>query len=141
MDGRQATAARWTTWWAPRPAAPVEAWQDFQAALAWLLGLQLLDLLTTLGALSHGAAEANPLAASLFAHSGPLGLLALKVCALVLMLGWLPAYSLVHRPGQARSTAAVGLLVLVLLLALLYSAVVVNNLAVLNGALQSSRVP
>jgi hypothetical protein len=50
------------------------------------------------------------------------------------MLGWLPAYSLVQRPGQARSALAVCLLAFVLGLSLVYSAVVVNNLVVLHSA-------
>ena len=134
MHGHLAARARWTTWWAPRPASTVEAWQDFQATLAWLLGLQLLDLFTTLGALANGAAEGNPFAASVFSGSGPLGLVALKVVAFVLMLGWVPAYSLVQRPGQDRTGWAIGVLALVLSLTLAYSAVVVNNLAVLHDA-------
>lgn len=137
MHGQTVAQARWTTWWAPRPAATVEAWQDFHATLAWLLGLQLLDLFTTLGALSNGAAEANPFAASVFSGSGALGLVAFKAVAFVLMLGWVPTYSLVQRPGQGRSPWAVAVLGLVLALALLYSVVVVNNLAVLHAILRS----
>lgn len=137
MHGHLAARARWTTWWAPRPASTVEAWQDFQATLAWLLGLQLLDLFTTLGALANGAAEGNPFAASVFSGAGPLGLVALKAVAFVLMLGWVPAYSLVQRPDQGRSAWATVVLGLVVALAMLYSAVVVNNLAVLHVALRS----
>jgi hypothetical protein len=48
-----------------------------------------------------------------------------------------PAYSLVQRPGRERSAAAVAVLLLVVGLAMLYSVVVVNNLAVLHVALQS----
>lgn len=136
MDTHVAARAGWTTWWAPRPAANVESWQDFQATLAWLLGLQLLDLLTTLGALSHGAVEANPFAASIFSGAGPLGLVAFKAVAFVLMLGWVPAYALVQRPGHGRSAWAVAVLGLVMVVALAYSAVVVNNLAVLHATLR-----
>jgi hypothetical protein len=140
MHGRLAGGGgwtAWTTWWAPRPArASDEAWQDFQAALAWLLGLQLLDLLTTLGALAHGATEANPFAASMLASSGPAALVRIKVVALLLMLGWLPAYSLVQRPGGPRSAAAWTMLAMVVALVLLYSGVVVHNLSVLHLSMQ-----
>ncbi|MFA5944421.1 MAG: DUF5658 family protein [Candidatus Thermoplasmatota archaeon] len=125
------------TWWAPRPASPsAEAWQDFQAAVAWLLGLQLLDLLTTLGALTQGASEGNPFAAAILDSSGMAGLVRLKVVALLLMLGWLPAYAMVQRPGQARSMTAWAMLGLVLALVVLYSGVVVNNLRVLQLVVQ-----
>ena len=125
------------TWWAPRPASPsAEAWQDFQAAVAWLLGLQLLDLLTTLGALSQGAGEGNPFAAAILDSSGMAGLVQLKLVALLLMLGWLPAYAMVQRPGQPRSVIAWTMLGLVLVLVVLYSGVVVNNLRVLQLVVQ-----
>jgi hypothetical protein len=124
----------WTTWWAPRPAARAEAWQDFTATFAWLLGLQLLDLLTTLGALSHGAVEANPAAVLLLESHGPAALVQLKVVSAVLMLGWLPAFRLVERPGTGRTTVA-AFLGLLVVLAIFYSIVVVNNLAVLASQL------
>ena len=137
MDAPIAARAGWTTWWAPRPAADRESWQDFQATLAWLLGLQLLDLLTTLGALSIGAVEANPLAASVLSGAGTPGLVAFKALTLVLMLAWVPTYSLAQGRGQGRSGLATGVLALVMALAILYSAVVVNNLAVLHLATRS----
>lgn len=138
MQGHARSTPAWTTWWAERPAqSTVEAWQDFQATLAWLLGLQLLDLLTTLGALQLGAGEANPLAAALLASSGPSALVRLKVVALVLMLGWIPAFALVQRRGQPRTTGAWGMLALLVLLIVLYSAAVFNNLAVLDALLRA----
>lgn len=131
MEGRGAFAG-WSTWFGARPADQgAEAWQDFAAALSWILGLQLLDLLTTLGALANGAAEANPLAAALLASGGPGALVQLKVVVLVLMLGWVPAFALVQRPGRPRTTGSTGMLALLVLLVVVYSAVVVNNLAVL----------
>lgn len=119
----------WTTWFAPRPARAAEAWQDLLALMAWALGLQLLDLLTTLGSLAHGAAEANPLAAALLDSHGAAGLVQLKVAAVLLALGWLPAFALAR--GSRLATAAVlgGLAALTVL----YSAVVVNNLVVLTA--------
>jgi hypothetical protein len=130
----------WTTWWAPRPAKPaVESWQDFQASCAWLLGLQLLDLLTTLAALAHGAAESNPFAAALLESAGPVALLRLKLVALVLMVGWGPAYAMVQASGATarRSRASWTALGLVVALVLFYSGVVVNNLAVLSAHLRA----
>jgi len=121
------------TWWAPRPHRAAEAWQDFAAVLAWLLGLQLLDLLTTLGALAHGAEEGNPFAAALLEARGPAALVQLKVVALVLALGWLPAFALVQRGRNAAAVA--GFLGVLVALALLYSGVVVHNLAVLSARL------
>lgn len=122
------------TWWGPRPARQVEAWQDFTSLFAWLLGLQLLDLLTTLGALMHGAMEANPWAASLLASRGPASLVQVKVVALVLLLGWLPAFKLATARPDAGTAGAIFLAAMVAL-ALLYSGVVVNNLAVLAAQL------
>lgn len=117
------------TWWAPRPSSREEAWQDFQASLARVLGLQVLGLLTMLGAIAHGAAETNPWAASLLAAGGPPALFHLKAGAIVASLGWLPAFALVLRSGK-RSPAARGMLALLLALALVYSAAIVNNLRV-----------
>jgi hypothetical protein len=119
----------WTTWFGPRPARAEESWQDFLSLLAWVLGLQVLDLLTTLGSLAHGAAEANPLAAALLDAHGTAGLVQLKVVAAVLALGWLPAFALARSSALATWT----ILGALALLAVLYSAVVVNNLAVLTA--------
>jgi hypothetical protein len=130
MRMRGAAAGSWTTWWAPRPEPAAEAWQDFQAAVAWLLGLQILDLLTTLGGLAHGAVEANPLGRLVLLHGGPAGLVQAKLAATVLVLGWIPAFALT-RPGQRPAFAWRSVLALAVLLALTYSAVVVHNLAVL----------
>jgi hypothetical protein len=120
------------TWWAPRPEPRQEAWEDFQASLAWVLGLQLLDLVTTVGALGHGAVEANPWAASLLAAQGTTALFGLKLVAILASLGWLPAFALVLRSGE-RSPAARAMLGLLLALTLLYSAAVLNNLRVFSA--------
>lgn len=119
----------WTTWFGPRPARATESWQDFLALLAWLLALQLLDLLTTLGSLSHGAAEANPLAAALLDAHGTAGLVQLKVVAALLALGWLPAFLVARSSARATAIILGGLA----LLSVVYSAVVVNNLVVLTA--------
>jgi hypothetical protein len=115
----------------------VEAWQDFTALVAWLLGLQLLDLLTTLGALANGAAEGNPLAAALLDSHGAAGLVQIKVIAVVLVLGWLPAFRLVHSPLRPSRVSAAIFLVALVVLTMVYSGVVFHNLAVLTTQLQA----
>ncbi len=120
--------------WVGDDAATLETreglWGTFMVIYAWFLGLQLLDLGTTLAVLQKGGVEANRLGpAQALEALGPEALLAIKLVVVVAtMLAWLPAVAWLERMQSAKST---GIVMMVLLLgALFYTGVVFWNIVV-----------
>lgn len=103
---------------------------DYTVTYAWFLGLQLLDLMTTLAVLGRGGGEANPAAAAALQATGPTALLAWKLAVILLSLAvWVPAAAWVARaPQPTRRWAAPVINALVLAACLVYTAVVFHNL-------------
>ncbi len=130
----------WTTWWGPRPGAVAEAWQDYAASYAWFLGLQLLDILSTVAVLRLGGGEGNPVAADGYAQAGAGAFVGLKVVLIVLtFVVWLPCLAWIAVQPEARRrwalaafhTGLVGCVVA-------YSLVVFHNLRNLSILLRGS---
>ena len=120
MDAAQGCPRRgWSGWW-----------PSFVAAYAVFLGLQVLDLLSTLAVLSWGGAEGNALAVRLMGRHGLVALLALKLGLVGLSLAcWTPAMAYLsrHPQGGRAAGAVVGL---VTLLCVHYAVVVSWNFGV-----------
>jgi hypothetical protein len=118
---------------------PEGAWQDFLAIHAWFLGLQLLDLLTTLAVLSLGGGESSRMPAWALSAYGPGALVAIKVGVVVATAAcWLPAMAWLGRQAPAvRSWAVPAVLAALLLATLSYSGIVVHNLANVHALAQA----
>lgn len=127
------------TWWGTRPPPADEAWQDYEATYAWFLGLQLLDLLSTLAVLGVGGGESNPLAQSQWEEAGAAGLVGWKVLVILLTFAaWLPAFGwLAARPAPTRRWALPMFYTGLLACVVVYTFVVfynLRNLSILLGA-------
>ncbi len=107
-------------------------WGTFMAIYAWFLGLQLLDLGTTLAVIGQGGVEANNLGPSQAVEFvGLEALLALKITVvLASLMAWVPAVAWLERRNATKSTGVV--MALILAGSLVYTVVVFWNLAVLR---------
>ncbi len=107
-------------------------WGTFMVVYAWFLGLQLLDLGTTLAVIGQGGIEANELGpAQAVGLLGTEALLAMKlIVMLITLIAWTPAVAWLQGRHATRSTGLV--LAMILGGALVYTGVVFWNLAVLR---------
>ena len=78
----------------PAPAAPVrpasiprlDAWQVCHSLLAWLIGLNIADIITTRAVLGRGGSESNPLMQGVIDSTMQASLVKLLCLALVVTL-------------------------------------------------------
>lgn len=107
-----------------------KGWEDSVAVYVGFVGLQFVDLMSTLAVLILGGEEANEFMVPVLA-SGPWALVAAKGALVVFTaLTWVPmVWWLYRRPEPVRTWAIAIVQAMVLSLVMYYSAVVFLNLA------------
>lgn len=122
--------------WFGRPtAAWAHGWDGFRgdwlAIYAWFVGLQALDVMSTMAVLARGGLEGNPNAAWALGNWGWSALVGAKVVLVAFtLLAWLPAMEwLDTRPDARVKWARPTMSLLVLAASVYYSGVVFHNLA------------